>query len=383
MFTHKEHLPQVLAPENYTSQEYFDKEMEAMFRHQWQFVGTLSDLANDGDYLTLELYDQPVIVWRKGDEIYAFLNVCPHRFATLSREKSGNCLGRLKCQYHGWEFDETGNTCKIPDAKSFKPMEKGVLGLTQFHTELVGQLIFVNLSETPNSLKEQLGAGYEIGQNYCPVDRHQYLTLDYEVEANWKVRTEITLESYHIDCIHTSTFSKRPPEETCFHELESNYSCFMSNEPAVKKTDDLLDRLTHRIAKVERDCEYRNYLFYPSITICKMGLFSWTETVFPLAPNRTRILSKFFAQTGDITKLRNKLLLRGLANYGKKFFTTVADEDSAVFTSVQRGMETKSPPSTGLISVREERVFHFQRFVKDRVDAWEKQNSETPSEVTV
>ena len=93
--------------------------------------------------------------------------------------------------------------------------------------------------------------------------------------------------------------------------------------------------------------------------------------------------AKFFAQTGDITKLRNKLLLRGLANYGKKFFTTVADEDSAVFTSVQRGMETKTPPSTGLISVREERVFHFQQFVKDRVDAWEKQNSETRSEVTV
>src|SRR5688572_8444021 len=127
MFIHETHLPQVLTPEEYTSEDHLDKEMGAMFHDSWQFVGTLTDIPNDGDYFTFDLFGKPLIVWNQGGEIHAFLNVCPHRFSMLTHHKCGHSKERLTCQYHGWEFDETGNTRKIPDARSFKPMKQGEL----------------------------------------------------------------------------------------------------------------------------------------------------------------------------------------------------------------------------------------------------------------
>jgi choline monooxygenase len=154
MFIHETHLPQVLTPEEYTSEDHLDKEMGALFHDSWQFVGALTDIPNDGDYFTFELFGKPIIVWNQGGEIYTFLNVCPHRFSMLTHHKCGHSKERLTCQYHGWQFDETGNTRKIPDARSFKPMKQGELGLVKYHAETAGRLIFVNLSENPPPLRE-------------------------------------------------------------------------------------------------------------------------------------------------------------------------------------------------------------------------------------
>jgi phenylpropionate dioxygenase-like ring-hydroxylating dioxygenase large terminal subunit len=70
----------------------------------------------------------PLLVRNFGGETQSFLNVCAHRFCEIASEKCGH-QQQFACQYHGWEYDETGNTRRIPDAPSFKPMEKGLLGL--------------------------------------------------------------------------------------------------------------------------------------------------------------------------------------------------------------------------------------------------------------
>ena len=56
--------------------------------------------------------------------------------------------------------DSEGETKRIPDAKSFRPFKKGMVGLKKFRTETVGQLIFVNLNDDGPGLKEYLGPLY-------------------------------------------------------------------------------------------------------------------------------------------------------------------------------------------------------------------------------
>lgn len=373
MFIHETHLPQVLTPEEYTSDDHLDKEMGALFHDSWQFVGTLTDIPNDGDYFTFELFGKPLIIWNKDGEIHAFLNVCPHRFAMLTHNKCGHSKERLCCQYHGWEFDDTGNTRKIPDARSFKPMKQGELGLVKYHTELAGRLIFVNLSENPPPLQEQLGPGYEEAQELFGMDRRLFLSLDYEVECNWKIKIENSLESYHVDYIHPATFRATPEAEICFHELEEGWTTYTTTQKAVRKIDDFLNHLVHRLARKDFDDEYKHSHYYPSMMYGKMGLFTFAETVFPVTPHRTRIIAKFFIYSGEPGRLGSYLLYRGLRNWGKKFWSIVAEEDTSVMPDIQKGMISGQQPSRGLISIREERLFHFQEYIRDNTMDYSKE----------
>ena len=79
MFLHDTHLPQLLAPGDYTSPEQHRRELETLFLPGWHLVGTASDLPREGDFLTTELFGHPLLVWRKDGEFHTFLNVCPHR----------------------------------------------------------------------------------------------------------------------------------------------------------------------------------------------------------------------------------------------------------------------------------------------------------------
>ena len=133
MFIHDTHLPQILEPECYYSTESHQREKERLFEPAWHYVGTMHELPQDGSFLTRTVLDKSILFWRVGDEVRAFANVCPHRFSMLTQKPCGK-LERLKCQYHGWEFDNNGDTCLIPDAPSFRPLRKGELGLLRFRT---------------------------------------------------------------------------------------------------------------------------------------------------------------------------------------------------------------------------------------------------------
>lgn len=363
MFISDTHLPQILAPEAYVSQEQYEREMERLFCPGWHFIGALDDIPNEGDFFTYELFGHPLIVWRSEGTAHTFLNVCAHRFSTLRDAPCGH-MDKLHCQYHGWEYDCNGDTKRIPDAKSFRPMEKGKLGLKKFRTELCGQGIYVNLTDEGPGLEEYLGKGYEVARTLLSADRPVFLSVDYDVDSNWKVKIENTLESYHIDLIHPKTFGTAPDERICKHVLDPTYTTFSTTDPGPSKVAQLFNKVTHRVAGVKYDTEYKHHLYYPSIMMMQTGLFSVAESVFPQGPNKSKVRMKFFCNVGDRNSLKGRILFRQLRRFAGPFFRKVAQEDASIMPSIQRGLLSKSHPSEGLISIREERLFHFQEFIR-------------------
>src|SRR5690606_828047 len=102
MFIHRTHLPQLLQPEHYTSVEHLARERQSLFEPGWHCVATLAELPRDGDFVTLDLLERPLIVWRCDGAVRVFLNVCSHRFSKLNSEPCGHMGKHLRCQYHGW-----------------------------------------------------------------------------------------------------------------------------------------------------------------------------------------------------------------------------------------------------------------------------------------
>ena len=83
-------------------------ERERLFAREWLCVGRVEEVAYPGDYLSLELLEEPVVVIHGRDgEIRAFSNVCRHRGTLLCDHQSGH-VGRIVCPYHQWAYARNG-----------------------------------------------------------------------------------------------------------------------------------------------------------------------------------------------------------------------------------------------------------------------------------
>lgn len=368
MFVSKEHHPQLLSSDCYCNPQQFQDEVARLFLPAWHCVGVTSELSSEGSFRTFELLGNPILLWRKDGEIHAYLNVCAHRSCLLTSAACGQ-VGRLKCQYHGWEYDQTGNVRKIPDARAFKPLEPGMLGLKRYRTATCGTLLFVSLADNPPPLADFLGEGYDLCREWFTDDLHLAVVDDREIDANWKVLIENALESYHTAEVHPKTFGPYPSEENCRHDLKDQWTSLTVSYHGEKSFRRSLDDFGHLIAGVTPTHEYQHILYYPNFMLSRLSLYKWFECIIPVAPGRSRSIVRVVCQA----RRGHGLIARGnqfaVKRWAASFLRRVGREDAAVMPSVQRGLEAVDRPLGGLISTREERIFHFQRYLQAQLTA--------------
>src|ERR1041385_1030349 len=88
---------------------YFDRGIEALerqtvFSRTWQLVGRTDQVREPGQYLTLEVAGEPVVVVRGNDgTLRGFFNVCRHHAAAVMTAPEGQA-NVLRCPYHGWTY---------------------------------------------------------------------------------------------------------------------------------------------------------------------------------------------------------------------------------------------------------------------------------------
>lgn len=155
MFVHQHSLRHLLQPEHYSSAAHWQAEIDRLFIPGLAvYCCRVGVTADDGDYLTLELFGRLILVRNEGGEFLACENICSHRHCMLTNAEFGN-QPKLRCQYHGWEYDKEGRTAKIPEASCFRPWDRES-GLNMFRLEACGDLLFVALNDDVPSLKDWL-----------------------------------------------------------------------------------------------------------------------------------------------------------------------------------------------------------------------------------
>ena len=98
----------------------------ALLEH-WYAVCRSADLGARKP-LPLQLFDRPLVGFRDEQGRAAVLeDRCAHRQAPLSAGKV--CAGRLRCPYHGWEYDSTGQVAYVPALGRDAPMQPRLRGV--------------------------------------------------------------------------------------------------------------------------------------------------------------------------------------------------------------------------------------------------------------
>jgi phenylpropionate dioxygenase-like ring-hydroxylating dioxygenase large terminal subunit len=360
MFVHASRLQHLLSPADYHDPGQYQRELDRLFLPAWHVVGTTDDLSQPGNFLTLDLLGQPLLVRNIDGAIHTFLNVCAHRHCMLTSKPSGHDP-LFRCQYHGWEYDRDGHTARIPDARCFRPFDRENAHLRKCRTERCGELIFVSLSDDGPDLRAFLGPYHDFCQASFASPWRLAWTWETTYQANWKVPIENSLESYHIPCLHAKSFGKVPAEESCTHDLAARYTTFRTPEP-----DQLATRIQAWFVRrlgLPLTRTYTHHHAHPHLTISSLDVMRLLQMILPTSPTSCVHRVWLYVPRGRGWNPWKRGLARTLGWAVKLAARQIILEDAPIFARVQRGLEASVHP--GVLGTREERVFVFQEYVRD------------------
>jgi phenylpropionate dioxygenase-like ring-hydroxylating dioxygenase large terminal subunit len=188
----------------YIDSEYYAREKQLIFRRVPIMVAASCEVKNAGDHVSLDIAGIPVLVMRGRDGMArAFLNVCTHRGAIIAKEP-GSSL-RLKCPYHGWNFDEKGALVGVPCRQEFGEITAD-LSLKQFPVLERGGLIWAILDpESKADINAFLGDFGSLLEEFGFESWHVLGRSSYK-GANWKLAFDAHLDFYHLPVLHRNTF---------------------------------------------------------------------------------------------------------------------------------------------------------------------------------
>jgi choline monooxygenase len=219
----------------YTSPEWYQRELDVIFRKEWLCVGRVEQIPNTGDYFTQEVIGQPLIVVRDGSEVRVHLGVCRHRGAIITQGK-GKCRSFV-CPYHSWTYALSGKLVGIPGSPhplaGVEDFSNDDYGLIPIRSGIWGGFIFVTFNADATPLQTWLGDLPEFLAEYN-IDQMQWTHVDeYEIDCNWKVWLEHAFENYHVATVHRQHYDPKNPQNWQFERTNGPWEAMYSKRSVV------------------------------------------------------------------------------------------------------------------------------------------------------
>ena len=349
-----------MPPSVYTSEAFLTAELEHIFKREWYCVGRASALAHVGDYVTLDLAEQPIIVLRdRSGDIRAMSNVCRHRMSTLL-EGRGNTRS-IVCPYHAWTYNLDGSLRGAPAMTQNAEFCKRDYVLPPVRCEEWLGWGFVTLNPDANTVAQEL-AGVEAHiSDYNMLGYEETFHETHVWDTNWKVLAENFMESYHLPVCHAGTIgglSKLeemvcPPGEAAF------------NYHTILKDDTLRIALAHpdnKILKGERRRMTYLLAIYPSLLITLTPGYFWYLSLHPKGVGQVQItfgggMSSDYMDNDDAQDHFRQL---------KTLLDEVNVEDRGCTEKVYRGLCSQSA-EPGHLSHLERPNYDFAHYLNSKV----------------
>ncbi|MED5531187.1 MAG: aromatic ring-hydroxylating dioxygenase subunit alpha, partial [Pseudomonadota bacterium] len=222
----KAELASSLPPPFYTSKTLAQQEIELFFRQSWIGVGRSDIVSGPGDYITLDVANQHIILLRdKKSKLRAFANTCRHRSARIIDGK-GSCKG-LRCPFHSWFYDLEGKLISAPDMINAVGFKKKNYGLIQYLAEERFGFVFISINRDATSIDDYLGNFADFHKSW-PLERLVTVRRrEIIVECNWKMFLEVFNEYYHLPFVHpnsvNSIYKKPKPADDVTGDFASQF----------------------------------------------------------------------------------------------------------------------------------------------------------------
>ena len=313
----------------YHDADYFRVEMARVIRPSWQIVCHANDIPNAGDWRTLELLGESVIVIRGQDgDIRAFANVCRHRGSRLVDGEAG-CSKRLTCPYHAWTYATDGRLVGVPMREDYPDFDQTALGLHPVELERWHGFLFVRLE----------GGGPSVAAMMAPYEAEvaPYRLDDLRAigritmrprDVNWKNVADNYSDGLHITVAHpglTRLFG------ASYEIAAGEHVDRMSGDLAVKPSANLSERAYQALLPGD-DRRWLYYKLWPNVAIDIYPDQVDFMHFVPVSPTETLIREISYAVPDGRREMRAARYLNWRIN------RRVNEEDTALIRRVQQGL---------------------------------------------
>ena len=278
---------------------------------------------------------------------------------------------KLKCPFHGWEYGADGRTRRIPAPKNFPDFDRERYRLAAFQLERCGDLLFVRVSSGGPSLQEWLGELFEKFEAWTSApDWKPAVTWTLPMAGNWKIPVEISLEGYHIPEVHPKTFVEDPGDDSSEHVMGRFTSSFLAaarNPTILHRALAFWEKCILKLIGAPFTGRYEHHHVFPNLMMSRTDSLTLIQVVRPLtAESAVSDVWQFSRQSSR----RNPVSMLTAWLWGR--FTgwlsgKILREDMSIYARVQRG--EKGATDHAILGRCEERLYAFQKFVRDQLKA--------------
>jgi len=198
----------------YVNPEVFELERERVFAKSWLYVGHESQVPQNGDYTTMDLVGQPVIMVRHADgTIRVLLNRCAHKGSMLVSRESGSTGKFFRCPYHAWTYRTDGAPLARPLEDGYRETRlrgsRSGEGLTAVAVAVHRGFVFARLSPEGQSFEDYCGSMTAVLDNFADRSPQGQLRiaggcLRSVIRCNWKIYLENVNDAVHPVSTHES-----------------------------------------------------------------------------------------------------------------------------------------------------------------------------------
>jgi phenylpropionate dioxygenase-like ring-hydroxylating dioxygenase large terminal subunit len=176
--------------------------MGDMFRCYWIPALLAEELPdNDCAPVRIKLLGERLLAFRDSEGRYGLIDeFCAHRGVSLWFGR--NEQGGLRCPYHGWKYDNTGQCIEVPS----EPKESGYCGkikLKSYPLIKIGDILWTYMGPAD---KEPPHPEWE----FALVPAEQTFTSKRWQECNWLQAMEGGIDSSHVSWLHSGSLNSDP-----------------------------------------------------------------------------------------------------------------------------------------------------------------------------
>jgi len=338
----------------YYDPEFFEAEKRAFLRAAPQVVCHESEIAEPGEWRTLEYLGESVVVIRGDDgHVRAFSNVCRHRGSRLV-DGEGGCAKVLTCPYHAWSYSRDGRLVGVPHRSEYPGLQPEKLGLFPVALENWRGFLFITLEPGVPSVAEIM-APYE---HEIEPYRFEGLRALQQVRLrpralNWKTIADNYSDHLHIPIGHpglTRLFGRsyRIEAQEWVDKMEGDLVETESANPSERVYQHHLPRIDHLPESHQRKWLY--YKLFPNVAFDIYPDQVDFMQFLPVSATTSIIREISYALPDDRREMKAVRYLNWRIN------RRVNAEDTELITRVQLGMQSPTyaagPLGTSEVSLR-------------------------------
>jgi phenylpropionate dioxygenase-like ring-hydroxylating dioxygenase large terminal subunit len=330
----------------YHDPDFFRVEMDRVIRPSWQVVCHVNDIPNAGDWHSLELLGESIIVIRGDDDaVRTFSNVCRHRASRLVDGSSG-CAKKLVCPYHGWTYEKDGRLSGVPNKADYAALDMNALGLNPVQHEIWQGFVFIRLAAGGPSVAEMMAPYEAMVAPYRFPEMKAFGRVTLRPRAvNWKNVADNYSDGLHIPIAHpglTRLFGRGYGIETEAHadrmwgDLVERPSANLSE----RAYQHFLPQVDHLPADKQRHWLY--FKLWPNVAFDIYPDQVDFMQFIPVSPTQTMIREIAYALPDALVPEDRRREMKAARYLNWRINRQVNAEDTALIARVQAGMESRS-----------------------------------------